>query len=147
MFTDEYFMKVALREAEKARDMNEVPVGALVVWNEQIIGRGHNQVELLNDCTAHAEMLALTAAFNYLGSKYLPEATVYVTLEPCPMCAGAMYWAKIKRLVYGAADVKHGFSTISEKNNMLHPKTELISGILQQDCSSIMKFFFTAKRL
>src|ERR1700733_205447 len=122
---DEYFMKEALRQARMAYDAGEVPVGAVVVWDKKIISRGHNQVEQLNDATAHAEMIALTAAFNALGSKYLPEAVLYVTVEPCLMCCGAMYWSKIGKVVYGADDVKNGYRKTTQENWPFHPKAEL----------------------
>jgi len=143
---DEKYMKAALAEAQKAFDTGEVPVGAVVVMNGQVISRGHNQVELLNDCTAHAEILALTAAFNFLGSKYLPEATIYITLEPCLMCCGALYWSKIGRVVYGAADEKNGYSRATGDHNPFHPKTEIIQGILAEPCAKLMKDFFKARR-
>lgn len=144
--TDEKYMKAALAEAQKAFDSGEVPVGAVVVMNDQVIGRGHNQVELLNDCTAHAEIIALTAAFNFLGSKYLPEATLYVTLEPCLMCSGALYWSKIGRIVYGAEDEKNGYRKTTGANNPFHPKTTLTGGIMQEPCAQLMKDFFKARR-
>ena len=144
--TDEKYMKVALAEAQKAFDSGEVPVGAVVMMNDQVIGRGHNQVELLNDCTAHAEIIALTAAFNFLGSKYLPEATLYVTLEPCLMCSGALYWSKIGRIVYGAEDEKNGYRKTTGANNPFHPKTTLTGGIMQEPCAQLMKDFFKARR-
>jgi tRNA(adenine34) deaminase len=144
--THEYFMQLALKEAQLAYDADEVPVGAVVVMNDKIIARGHNQVELLNDSTAHAEILALTSAFNLLGAKYLPEATLYVTLEPCLMCCGALYWSKIGRIVYGASDEKNGFRRITQKNWPFHPKTELIGGIMEEDCAFLMKSFFKSKR-
>lgn len=144
--SDEKYMKMALAEAQKAFDSGEVPVGAVVVMNDQVISRGHNQVELLNDCTAHAEILALTAAFNFLGSKYLPEATLYVTLEPCLMCCGALYWSKIGRIVYGAEDEKNGYRRVTSDNNPFHPKTEITQGILAEPCSKLMKDFFQARR-
>ena len=144
--TDEKYMKVALAEAQKAFDSGEVPVGAVVMMNDQVIGRGHNQVELLNDCTAHAEIIALTAAFNFLGSKYLPEATLYVTLEPCLMCSGALYWSKIGRIVYGAEDEKNGYRKTTRANNPFHPKTTLTGGIMQEPCAQLMKDFFKARR-
>src|SRR5919205_4398262 len=125
MTSDEQFMKQALREAQKAFDEDEVPVGAVIVLNDKIIARGYNQVEKLNDCTAHAEIIALTSAFNYLGSKYLPEATIYVTVEPCVMCAGALYWSKIGRIVYGAPDEKNGYLHITKDAWPFHPKTQL----------------------
>src|SRR5215212_8437462 len=124
--TDEQFMKQALAQAQKAYDEDEVPVGAVVVLNERIIARGYNQVEKLSDPTAHAEIIALTSAFNYLGSKYLPDATIYITVEPCLMCAGALFWAKIGRVVYGAADEKNGYLHITKNNSPFHPKTEVV---------------------
>lgn len=144
--SDEKYMQLALAEAQKAFDAGEVPVGAIVVMNEQVIGRGHNQVELLNDCTAHAEIIALTAAFNFLGSKYLPEATLYVTLEPCLMCSGALYWSKIGRIVFGAEDDKNGYRKTTGPNNPFHPKTTLTGGILKEACAQLMKDFFKARR-
>lgn len=146
MFDDEYFMREALREAKRAYESEEIPVGAIVVWGTKIIARGHNQVEQLNDSTAHAEIIAMTSAFNALGSKYLPEATLYVTLEPCLMCCGAMYWAKIGRIVYGASDVKNGYRKMTGENWPFHPKTELINGILAEECAQLMKDFFAARR-
>lgn len=141
-------MKQALKEAYKALDADEVPIGAVIVMNEKIIGRGFNQVETLNDSTAHAEIIALTSAFNFLGSKYLPDATIYVTIEPCTMCCGALYWSKIGKLVYGASDPKHGgLSLNSEKNKkLLHPKTEIAKDILTNECAMLMKEFFRKKR-
>ncbi|MBL0182212.1 MAG: nucleoside deaminase [Chitinophagaceae bacterium] len=144
--TDEQYMQQALKEAQKAYDAGEVPVGAVIVMNDRVIARGHNQVELLNDCTAHAEILALTTAFNFLSSKYLPDATLFVTLEPCLMCSGALYWSKIGRIVYGADDEKNGYRRSTGKNNPFHPKTELTGGILQDDCARLMKDFFKARR-
>jgi tRNA(adenine34) deaminase len=152
--TDEHYMKMALREAEKAYDIGEVPVGAVVVWNEKIIARGHNQVELLNDSTAHAEMIALTAAFSELGSKYLPEGTLYVTVEPCLMCCGALHWSKIGRIVYGAADDKNGYRKYVKENteqgpgpmHVFHPKTQLTFGVLAGECAQLMKDFFKERR-
>lgn len=146
IFDDEYFMRQALRQAKLAFDSDEIPVGAIVVWGEKIISRGHNQVEQLNDSTAHAEIIAMTAAFNMLGSKYLPEATLYVTLEPCLMCCGAMYWSKIGRVVYGASDIKNGYHRITGENWPFHPKTELTHGILADECAQLMRDFFIAKR-
>ncbi|MBN8720239.1 MAG: nucleoside deaminase [Sediminibacterium magnilacihabitans] len=142
----EYFMQQALKEAQLAYDADEVPVGAVVVMNNKIIARGHNQVEMLNDSTAHAEILALTSAFNMLGAKYLPEATLYVTLEPCLMCCGALYWSKIGRIVYGASDEKNGFKRTTGENWPFHPKTELIKGIMEEDCARLIKAFFKSKR-
>lgn len=148
--TDEHFMKMALREAQKAYDAGEVPVGAVVVWGEKVIGRGYNQVELLNDCTAHAEMIALTAAFGDTGSKYLPEGTLYVTVEPCLMCCGALHWSKIGRIVYGAPDEKNGYKKyISEKvpgQHPFHPKTQLTHGVLADECAQLLKDFFKERR-
>ncbi|HXR82736.1 MAG TPA: nucleoside deaminase [Hanamia sp.] len=145
----EYFMKQALQQAYKALDADEVPVGAIIVMKEKIISRGFNQVETLNDSTAHAEIIALTSAFNFLGSKYLPDATIYVTIEPCVMCCGALYWSKIGKVVYGASDPKHGGLSLfnAEKNkNPLHPKTEIVKDILSEECSILMKDFFRKKR-
>jgi tRNA(adenine34) deaminase len=144
--TDEFFIKEALKQAQIAYNAGEVPVGAVVVWDNKIIARGHNQVEQLNDSTAHAEMIALTSAFNQLGSKYLPEATLYVTVEPCLMCCGAMYWSKIKRIVYGAEDIKNGYRKTTGNNWPFHPKAELAAGVLAEECGQLMKDFFAAKR-
>jgi len=144
--TDEYYMTQALKEAKRAFEENEVPVGAVVVLNEKIIARGYNMVEKLNDPTAHAEMIALTSAFNALGSKYLPDATLYVTVEPCFMCAGAVYWSKIGKIVYGAEDEKNGYKKTSGNNWPFHPKTELVKGIMQNECAQLMKDFFKLKR-
>lgn len=141
---DTYYMKQALIEAKKAFDADEVPVGAVAVVGGRIIGRGHNLTETLNDATAHAEMMAITAAMNELGAKYLPECTLYVTVEPCVMCAGAMYWAKIARLVYGASEEKYGFTVKAPTS--LHPKTEVVAGVMQEECAQLMKDFFKAKR-
>lgn len=146
MFDDTYFMKQALRQAREAFDAGEIPIGAIVTWGDKIISRGHNQTEQLNDCTAHAEMIALTAAFNQLGSKYLPEATLYVTIEPCLMCCGALYWSKIGRVVFGGADEKNGYKRITAENWPFHPKTQLTQGILADDCVALMKEFFAARR-
>ncbi len=144
--TDEYYMMQALKEAKKAFEDGEVPVGALVVINEKIIARGHNMVEKLNDPTAHAEMIALTSAFNLLGAKYIPEATLYVTVEPCFMCAGAIYWSKLGKIVYGADDVKNGYKKTAGANWPFHPKTELIRGVLKDECAKLIKDFFKPKR-
>ena len=146
IFDDEYFMRQALREAQLAYMADEVPVGAVVVWDNKIISRGHNQVERLNDSTAHAEMIALTAAFNGIGSKYLPQATLYVTVEPCLMCSGAIYWAKVKRIVYGTADAKNGYKRTTGSNSPFHPKAELVHGILAEESAQLMKDFFASKR-
>lgn len=140
----EYFMKQALKEAQYAYEEDEVPIGAIVVCNNQIIGKGYNQVEKLTDVTAHAEMIALTAASNYLGSKFLEECEIYVTIEPCLMCAAALRWARIGKLIYGAAEPKTGFNTAAK--NVLHPATEVIGGILETECAALMKNFFKAKR-
>ena len=144
--TDEHFMKQAYKQAVKGYEAGEVPVGAVVVMNGQIIARGHNQVEILNDPTAHGEIIALTSAFNYLGSKYLPEATIYITVEPCLMCAGALYWSKISRIVWGADDEKNGHKRITEPNWPFHPKTEVTKGIMKEECAALMKDFFRSKR-
>ena len=146
MMTDEQYMRQALNEAQKAFDAGEVPVGAVIVMNDRIIARAHNQVELLNDSTAHSEIMALTTAFNFLGSKYLPDATLYVTIEPCLMCCGALYWSKIGKVVYGADDEKNGYRRISGDKNPFHPKTELLGGILREECAGLMKDFFKARR-
>lgn len=143
---DEYFMGQALAQAQKAFEEDEVPVGAIVVIGNKIIARGYNQVEKLNDPTAHAEMIALTSAFNMLGSKYLPDATLYVTIEPCLMCAGALYWSKISRIVYGAPDEKNGYLHITKGTSPFHPKTELVKGVLSDECAHLMKSFFKQKR-
>ena len=143
-FSDKYFMNEALKEAHKAALSDEVPVGAIIVCDNQIIVRAHNYTERLNDVTAHAEMQAFTSASGYLGGKYLNECTLYVTLEPCNMCAGASYWTQLKKVVFGASDKKRGFSNLKE--NILHPKTEIISGILEEECSKILKEFFKNKR-
>lgn len=138
------FMREALREAQAAFDRDEVPVGAVVVCNNRIIARAHNLTEMLNDPTAHAEMQAITAATNAVGGKYLNGCTLYVTLEPCPMCAAACFWAQIGKIVYGASDEKRGYTTISEK--LTHPKTEVVKGILENECSELMTSFFKQKR-
>lgn len=143
--SNEHFMKEALKEAQKAYDADEIPVGAVVVCNKQIIARAHNLTERLNDATAHAEMQAFTSAENYLGSKYLNECTLYVTLEPCVMCAGAAFWTQIGKIVYGAKDEKRGFTLLDK--NILHPKTKVKSGFLETECSDILKEFFRKKRL
>ncbi len=144
MFNNEYFMKEALKEAHKAFDADEVPVGAVVVCNNTIISRAYNQTELLKDVTAHAEILAITGAQEYLQSKYLNECELYVTLEPCIMCAGASYWARFKKVVYGAYDEKRGYNRL--KSQILHPKTEIVSGVLETQCSVILQDFFQKKR-
>lgn len=144
--TDEYFMMQAIKEAKRALDDDEIPIGAVVVVNERVIARGYNMTEKLNDPTAHAEMIALTSAFNMLGSKYLPSATLYVTVEPCLMCAGAIYWSKLGKLVYGADDEKNGYKKTAGSNWPFHPKTELIRGVLRDDCAKLMIDFFKSKR-
>jgi len=154
LYSDEYFMQQALKEAQQAFEEDEVPIGAVVVMNNKIIARGHNQTEKLNDSTAHAEIIALTSAYSHLGAKYLPEATLYVTVEPCLMCCGALYWGKIGRIVYGASDEKSGGLRFFTDNDGLiiaekwpfHPKTELVKGILADECSFLMKTFFRSKR-
>jgi tRNA(adenine34) deaminase len=144
LYTDEYFMREALKEAQRAAELDEVPVGAVIACNNQIIARGHNLTEQLPDVTAHAEMQAFTAASNFLGSKYLDGCTLYVTLEPCMMCAGAAYWTQISRIVFGAFDEKRGFTKIS--SGLLHPKTELIKGLMAEECAALIKNFFARKR-
>ncbi len=140
----EYYMRMALAEAEKAFEKNEVPVGAVIVAKDRIIARGHNLTQMLNDVTAHAEMQAITAASNYLNAKYLTDCTLYVTLEPCVMCAGALSWAQISTIVYGAKDEKKGYSLL--QNNILHPKTKVISGILEEESKALLNHFFNLKR-
>ena len=144
LYTDHYFMKEALKEAKKAMLAGEVPVGAVVVSNNKIIARAHNQTQLLNDVTAHAEILAITTASTALGSKYLDDCTIYVTLEPCNMCAGALYWSQIGKVVYGASDDQRGF--MRNGKEMLHPKTKLEMGVLHQECADIIQAFFEEKR-
>ncbi len=143
--SDTYFMRQALAEAQRAYESGEVPVGAVMVSEGRIIARAHNQTEQLTDVTAHAEILALTAASNHLGSKYLPTCTLYVTLEPCVMCAGALAWAQLGRLVYGASDDKRGFMRYGGKN-LLHPKTRVEMGVLEEEAMRLLKAFFRAKR-
>lgn len=145
IFSDEYFMKEALKEAQKAFDKNEVPIGAVIVCNNTIVARAHNLTESLNDVTAHAEMQAITAAANSLGGKYLTDCTLYVTLEPCVMCAGASYWSQISKIVFGASDAKKGYSSID--STILHPKCIIKKDILKDECSLIIKTFFEQKRL
>ncbi len=142
-FTDEYFMKKALQEAEMAFEKGEIPVGALIVIDNKVIARSHNLTELLHDVTAHAEMQSITAAANYLGGKYLIGCTLYVTLEPCQMCAGALYWSQISKIVYGATDENRGFVKMGTQ---LHPKTTVVSGILANEASVLMKRFFVERR-
>ena len=144
LYSDEYFMNEALKEARKAFDADEVPVGAIIVAENKIIARGHNLTEQLNDVTAHAEMQTITSAANYIGGKYLNDCTLYVTLEPCLMCAGALQWTHITKIVYGATDDKKGYSKINQP--VLHPKTTVIKGILEDECSKLLKDFFKIKR-
>ena len=146
LLNDDYYMQQALREAEKAFDADEIPIGAVIVINQKIIARAYNMTEQLNDATAHAEILALTSAYNFLGSKYLPDATLYVTVEPCLMCTGAMYWSKLARVVWGADDEKNGHRRITAPNFPFHPKTKIITGVLQDECAYLMKEFFKQKR-
>ncbi len=142
--TDEHYMKMALIEAEAAANINEIPIGAIIVCQNQIIAQAHNLTETLNDVTAHAEMQAITIASDFLGGKYLRNCTLYVTVEPCAMCAGAIGWAQIERVVYGTSDEKKGFSIIAP--NALHPKCQVTKGVLQEECSTLMKDFFQKKR-
>ena len=144
IFSDEYFMTQAIKEAEKALDTGEVPVGAVIVCRNQIIARAHNQTQLLTDVTAHSEIMAITTASSYLGSKYLKDCTLFVTLEPCIMCAGALYWSQIDRVVYGASDEKRGFMRYGKE--LLHPATKLEYGIKHDDCAELIKSFFISKR-
>ncbi len=144
VYTDEYFMKEALREARKAYDLDEVPVGAVIVCDQRIIARAHNLTERLNDVTAHAEMQAFTAAANHLGAKFLDDCTLYVTIEPCVMCGGAAFWSRIGKVVYGARDEKRGMSTL--KKNILHPRTKVVEGVLEGECSTLMTDYFRQKR-
>ncbi len=155
--SDEYFMQQALKEAQVAFDEGEVPVGAVVVINNKIISRGHNEVEKLNDPTAHAEIIALTSAFNFLGAKYLPEATLFVTVEPCLMCAGALYWSKVRKIVWGADDEKNGHRKVTgdysspfgrdrEGAFPFHQKAEVLNGVLKKECAQLIRDFFALKR-
>lgn len=144
MFDDTYFMNQALLEAKVAFDKEEVPIGAVIVCDNRVIARAHNLTETLNDVTAHAEMQAITSATNVLGGKYLDECTLYVTIEPCPMCAGALGWSQIQRIVYGANDQKKGYSKFSTQ--VLHPKTEVVGGVLADECGELMKTFFKKRR-
>jgi len=146
IMNDEYYMQQALKEAHKAYEDGEVPVGAVIVMNDKIIARGYNQVERLTDPTAHAEIITLTSAFNFLGSKYLPEATMYITVEPCLMCTGALYWSKIGRIVWGADDEKNGYKRVTDNHWPFHPKTEIVKGILKEECAELMKNFFRERR-
>lgn len=142
-FTDEYFMKKALQEAEEAYSKGEIPVGAVIVVADKVIARSHNLTELLNDVTAHAEMQSITAAANFLGGKYLKDCTLYVTLEPCQMCAGALYWSQISKIVFGARDEQRGFLNMGTK---LHPKTIVVSGVMANEAADLMKRFFLERR-
>lgn len=145
-YDDEYFMRQALRQAHDAYEEGEVPIGAVLVIDNKIIARDHNRVERLNDPTAHAEVLVVTSACSHLGAKYLPDATLYVTIEPCHMCAGALYWSKLKRVVFGASDVKQGYRFFYQNKNPFHPKTEVIGGTLAEECAQLIKDFFKEKR-
>src|ERR1017187_10366548 len=145
VFSDEHYMREALKEAEIAFDEGEVPIGAIIVCNNRIIARAHNLTERLNDVTAHAEMQAFTSAANYFGGKYLNECTLFVTVEPCVMCAGASYWTQIKRVVFGTYDEKRGFIKVDK--NILHPKTIFNGGLLEKECADLMTLFFERKRL
>lgn len=142
--SDEYFMRAALKEAQRAYAEDEIPVGAVVVVNNSIVARGYNQTEKLNDPTAHAEMIALTSAFNFFGAKYLPQATLYITLEPCLMCSGAIFWSQVQRIVWGASDEKNGFHRYTE--NPFHPKATVTTGVLKDECTQLLKDFFKQKR-
>jgi tRNA(adenine34) deaminase len=144
LYTDEYFMREALREAQKALDISEVPVGAVITCRNRIIARAHNQTEKLTDATAHAEMIAVTAASNYLGSKYLDECTLFVTLEPCVMCAGALHWVQLQKLVFGASDVQRGYTLVGKP--ILHPKTEVHKGVKADEAKKLIDEFFRGLR-
>ena len=149
-YDDKDFMQHALKEARQAYAEDEIPIGAIIVLNDRIIARGHNQTERLTDCTAHAEIIALTSAFNFLGSKYLPEASIYITVETCLMCAGALYWSKIGRVVFGADDEKNGYRRGINETGIptwpFHPKTTVIKGILKEECAALMQDFFRERR-
>ena len=140
---DSYYMQIALNEAKTALEKNEIPIGAVIVANDRIIAKTYNLTEHLNDVTAHAEMQAITAAANTIGGKYLKNCTLYVTVEPCQMCAGALYWSQISKIVFGASDNKRGYTNMG---GQLHPKTEIISGVLEEECTELMKAFFNSKR-
>ena len=144
LYSDEYFMNEALKEAHKALEADEVPVGAVIVANNKIVARAHNYTERLNDVTAHAEMQAITSAANAIGGKYLNDCTLYVTLEPCVMCAGALHWTHITKIVFGASDEKKGYTKINQ--TLLHPKTVVVKGILEKECATILTDFFKTKR-
>ena len=143
IFTDEFFMKKALQEAEVAFEKGEIPVGAVIVIDNKVIARTHNLTELLHDVTAHAEMQAITSAANFIGGKYLKDCTLYVTLEPCQMCAGALYWSQISKIVFGAFDENRGYQKMGTQ---LHPKTQVVSGVLEKECGDLMKAFFKSRR-
>lgn len=143
IFTHDYFMKKALNEAHIAFEKGEIPVGVVVVVNDKVIARGHNLTEMLTDVTAHAEMQAITAAANFLGGKYLTGCTLYVTLEPCQMCAGALYWSQVSKVVYGAPDDHRGYRAMGGR---LHPKTEVVTGVMAEECGALMKDFFRQRR-
>ena len=145
LYSDEYFMNEALKEAQRAFEKDEVPIGAVIVCENRIIARAHNLTEHLTDVTAHAEMQAFTAASDHLGGKYLPDCTLYVTVEPCVMCAGAAFWTQVGRIVYGAADEKRGYTLVHEP--LLHPMTTVVEGVLEKECSKLMKEFFRKKRI
>jgi tRNA(adenine34) deaminase len=142
-FTDEYFMKKALQEAEMAFEKGEIPVGAVIVIDNKVIARSHNLTEMLNDVTAHAEMQAITSAANFIGGKYLKGCTLYVTLEPCQMCAGALYWSQISKVVFGASDEQRGFQKLGTQ---IHPKTQVVKGVLAEQAADLMVRFFASKR-
>ncbi len=143
---DEYFMQQAYNQAKKAFENDEVPIGAVIVLENKIIAKGYNQVERLNDPTAHAEIIAITTACNYLGAKYLPEAKLFVTIEPCLMCAGAIYWSKMKEVIFGASDVKNGYSKYTGNASPFHPKTIIKKGLMQEACIELIQTFFRSKR-
>lgn len=143
IFTDEYFMRIALNEAKHAFEIGEIPIGAIVVANNRIIAKTHNLTETLIDVTAHAEIQAISSAANALGGKYLKNCTLYVTVEPCQMCAGALYWSQVSKIIFGASDNKRGYSEMGGK---LHPKTEVVTGVLEHECSELMKLFFQKRR-
>ena len=143
LLDDEYFMRIALNEAKLALEKNEIPIGAVVVTNGRLLAKAHNLTEILNDVTAHAEMQAITSTANAIGGKYLKNCTMYVTVEPCQMCAGALYWSQISKVVFGAGDNKRGFSSMGAK---LHPKTEVVQGVLESECAELMQRFFAQKR-
>ena len=144
LYTDEYFMREALKEAQKALEISEVPVGAIITCRNRIIARAHNQTEKLTDATAHAEMIAMTSAANYLGSKYLNECTLYVTLEPCVMCAGALHWVQLQKLVFGASDIQRGYTLVGKP--LLHPKTTVIKGVNAEESKRLIDEFFKGLR-